>query len=1510
MPLKMNRFKSILLAFCAATALVAQVDSKLATRTDLLDVYKNGGSTPELLTVFDFSGSMQNMFWHKGYWTNLNSDTGNQMIVDVDTGVVSLDIGLSSPATGFLVEPSGVRITTLPITVDVVRRASHARLTATETGSSSATYPRTLDIPIPWTLFQKPSTLPTLPTAGTLPEPDYMYDPKSPSSATAVIFDTVYSLANSNIANIPTPSYTPPPYVLTVSGATFTSRKGVVTITYTTTTNHLLTTGDSVVISGISPSAYNGTFTVSSIVDNESFRVKKTMSTPSAYSSGGAISVTPKTVVGGGTGRIGLFTYNEDYAYWLFFGNTYKALNGNSYETTSNSVIAYAASANRDDNNQVAPGNGIRTSDTSGLSSSGYPAGTATGGGYIIPGVYDPAGASGSTPSTTEWTDKRGTTFNNEIPVGTRCMYLKQAVLSTWLNKQGSVLWAYRFLDNSNEPNRSLQSNNFSSGERVLNRLVTATSGVDASVVKIQQKSPNGSTPLTGALANAYAQMVESATNSSIFDFNHTGLVDSPCSSSFVIIFTDGLANNENIGSGEVAANATTTVHYESNIQSTFSSYTKLNSGNTNYNIWSLAAAAAHGPVHGTNNSSQYTTGTGLPSDYAPFRVMTRGASGSGRKITTMTVGLSLAGTNTSSISTGGKGPLIRTALYGDPNVTTFDLANSVSGSSLVAPTGSGIKTNFFDATDPASLTGALKDIIARITQANTSIVAPAAPLVGLNLGNRVYLGRFASVNASKSSVWQGDLLMAGLGIQIDGTVGLKDKGGEFQTDINASNAVASASAALATLGWKNRKIYTAVPGTTTLVPFTDTNTGTLTAKVMGVATLAEAQSLIRFVRGASLEAQVNGALTTNRDDIMGDIINSSPAAVEYDPALISSAGSTVLSNFWAAHSGEPTARFQVIFVGDNQGHFHAFGEVSYIDTSGVLHAAMDELWSFIPSELLNNPSVTTTVPKLSKLKAIGNDHIYTMDGSPYIYFKDNPASGSSLGNRRVGSTDVIRVIVGMRKGGRSYYAFNVVNPGSPLLAWVLDPNTSTDPTIKTMGLATSSLAVARVETSGSTVPTDVLILGGGYSDDNLDNPPLTSNPMSGTPLQVGIGNNPGVVKLGRSLLALNVLNGNPVKYYDFVNNYNLATAFPNMGAISAGGFPFEFFLGSKKAQRVYFGDLSGGVYALGSMKTLTTAPVGWRMDSSNIDEWTTDGNSNISPIPGSAGIRWIYKGATTVSGSKVTAASPISSIPVAYRIPTAIPEFRRPANSTNAPNMIPPVVGVTFGTGDRNDPMDAGTIKPVSANPLRQVMVFDRQDSADLPGGTLPSDVNTALGAITDAQLSDRTGTTTPGTTSYLGSNQYLGYYLKFHTTADAAAPTTHTFFEKSYLNAAVVNGALLFSTFKPGRTGSATICEGAGNTLTFRMCDALAPVFNYGEVAVTDTLADKLVAGCNGSIFTWTNLAGDLTTIGSRMVLQSGQDTPVTGAGAASSNVKIQDLIVKSGTQAFAPRAWRIVR
>ncbi|NWJ40126.1 MAG: hypothetical protein HXX12_04050 [Geothrix sp.] len=1182
------------------------------------------------------------------------------------------------------------------------------------------------------------------------------------------------------------------------------------------------------------------------------------------------------------TGSNGLdswFSFNTDYVDWMFFGQDTKGSSGSDN---------YGATGTFKDDNGTAP------------AASGTVGTTAATGGFVIGGATVNAG------------NRPG--FLNGLPVGTRCQYVKRAVLTAWFANRDRVWWAYRFLDQSSneEGLTTINSSNFTtrgtrSKERDLILLQKSTSGsTHASVTAIQAKTPTSVTPLTYALANCLAQLTVDDGHPSVFDLAGTGEIPPPCRTSYVILFTDGNAN-DSLTAGSTSGNAigagggTWTSEAQIQTGGTAVSYANLTPGSSNFNLWSLAAVAAHG----LPNASQVYWGASAPSAYAPFIIKSRGSAGtSGRRITIMTVGLCLSGTN--SDTGGGKGPLLKAALFGDPKTAGFDVTTAVP----YGTTG-GAQTNFFDATDPVYLANSLNAIMRRVVSANTGITAPSAPLVGLNLGNRAYLGRFEANNDGQGSIWKGDLLMTGIGLQSDGTVGLKAADGTFQSDINASNAVASAAVMLYAKTWKNRKIYTVIPGTA--IPagglpltaaaqaFSDTNAALRDPVVMGTADATSAVALIRFIMGANSTDQAKVAIPTTgtvntRTDIMGDVVNSSPAAIEFDPALIPAYSN--LSTLWGStYSTMKDARFQLIFAGDNQGHFHCFGEVSGFDTAGRLFATLDELWSFVPSEFLNKPG-GANVNKLGQLMTGDpSTHLYAVDGTPIIYFNDAPVSGSTIGNFKVDSADTVRVIFGLRKGGRSYYAIDIKNPAAPVLSWMVDPNNGivlgsgtpssyTDPAIKTMGLATSTIGLAAVDPGpNATTPRYIAILGGGYSNNELDG--LTVPP------------NAGAAKLGRSLLALDVETGAPVKIYDFVNNAALASSFPNMGAIAAGGFPFQFLLGSGRAQRVYFGDQSGGVYALGSMEKLTSGAPNWRLDHSNIDQWTTDGTANSSITPGNAGVRWIYKGQTTLSAGLVTAASPVTSIPVAFRVPRAIPQFLRPAGSTYAANMIPPAVGVTFGTGDRNDPMDKDPINPVSSRVNRQVMVFDRQDSADLPTvGGLPSNVD--ISPVTDSQLADLTSVTTPGDTSYLGNNQLLGYYLRFHAPIVDPNDATHYLYEKAYLTPLVINGALVFSTFRPASTGSSTTCQGAGTTYTYRMGNALSPAFANGDVSTA------AAGGGDGYVFTWANLAGDLTSVGSRLVLQSGQDA----TSATSNSVKIQSFAAGGGTIAFAPRTWRIVR
>jgi hypothetical protein len=1381
----------LILGLITSLGLQAQIGTNLAPVTDLLDVYKSGAVKPEMLTMFDMSGSMTHVFWHRKFWTNVRYGThiggtpgDDNVTYSVDTSVdngtnntISLSMLGKGPnasnrwttnLVGYLVDAYGVRING-KLTVALAKTATHARVTGSRTISGTA-YTRTVDIPFPWTLLKSPTVAPTT----TAPLPlwvDCVVDPDITSTNNHIAYDTTTASAGSVSA------------------------------------------------------LYN-------YVD-----------------------------------------FNTDYVDWMIFGTDTKGTSGND---NTGGTGTYK------DDSGVAP----------------------TGLGFVIAGATTNAGGK--------------TVFANGLPVGTRAQFLKRAVLSSWFNNRDKVWWAYRFLDQSSseEGLSTLRADNTGvDSARDLTLFKVSTSGSShASVTALQSHVPSTVTPLTYALANMYAQLVVDDGHYSIFGQSSTGEIPPSCRSSFVILFTDGNANDSlSAGSSNGSALGTAGGAWinEAQIQTGTGTsaanasvnYANLSPGSPNFNIWSYSAVAAHG----LPNPAQKYWGANVPSDYAPFVIKSRGSAGTdGRRITTYTVGLCLAGTNTDS--GGGKGPLLKAAVFGDPLSKVYDVATAVPFLG-----GGGTQVNFFDATDPVYLTNSLSAIMRRVVSANTGITAPSAPLVGLNLGNRAYLGRFEAKNDGQGSIWKGDLLMTGIGLQSDGTVGLKDKWGVFASDISAANAVASAASVLQTKGWSARKIYTVIPGTT--IPATgldltlsnatlfneDLNRTGLTNVVMGTADNASAIALIRFIRGGNTTPQASTANptaatgpTTNRADMMGDVVNSSPAAIEYDPALIPSTSflKSQYSTWAATGSGFTDVRFQLVFVGDNQGLFHCFGEVSSF-SSGVLQAVLDELWCFLPSEFLNNPS-GPNVNKLGQLMTGDpSTHLYAVDGTPLIYFNDAPVTGSTIGNFKVnkptsstsGDGDTVRVIFGLRKGGRSYYALDILDPAAPKLSWMIDPNNSTDPAIRTMGLATSTIGLAEVEVGSPSTIKDVAILGGGYSNNELD--------------VLTVGNNSGPVKLGRSLLAVDVLTGSPVKIYDFVNNSVLAGSFPNIGAITAGGFPFQFLLGSGRAQRVYFGDQTGGVYALGSMETLTSGAPMWRVDHSNIDQWTSDGTANTSVTPGNPGIRWIYKGPTVLTSGKVTAASPVTTVPVAFRVPKSIPQFLRPLGSSNAANMIPPVVGVTFGTGDRNDPMDKDPINPVSSRANRQVMVFDRQDSADLPTvGGLPSNVN--VSPVTDAQLADLTSVTSPGDTSYLGNNQLLGYYLRFHAPIVDPNDAGHMLYEKAYLTPLVVNGALVFSTFRPASTGSSSTCQGAGTTYTYRMGNALSPAFANGDVSAT------AAGGGDGYVFTWANLAGDLTSVGSRLVLQSGQDA----TSATSNTVKIQSFAAGGGTTAFAPRSWRIVR
>jgi type IV pilus assembly protein PilY1 len=154
-----------------------------------------------------------------------------------------------------------------------------------------------------------------------------------------------------------------------------------------------------------------------------------------------------------------------------------------------------------------------------------------------------------------------------------------------------------------------------------------------------------------------------------------------------------------------------------------------------------------------------------------------------------------------------------------------------------------------------------------------------------------------------------------------------------------------------------------------------------------------------------------------------------------------------------------------IVFIGTNGGYLHAF------DTSNGR-----EVFSLMPHEVLPNalgyvdPSRTSVQNK-----------IYGLDGAITYWHNDINLNGVVDGN------DTVYLYVGMRRGGHSYYAFNITNPDSPSLLWQKNGNYLNNnkniPTVSDgysrLGQTWSSLKPALVNWNNNNKV--VLFAGGGY---------------------------------------------------------------------------------------------------------------------------------------------------------------------------------------------------------------------------------------------------------------------------------------------------------------------------------------------------------------------------------------------------------------------------------------------
>lgn len=330
------------------------------------------------------------------------------------------------------------------------------------------------------------------------------------------------------------------------------------------------------------------------------------------------------------------------------------------------------------------------------------------------------------------------------------------------------------------------------------------------------------------------------------------------------------------------------------------------------------------------------------------------------------------------------------------------------------------------------------------------------------------------------------------------------------------------------------RNIYS---NTGTSGAFEAFNTSNFDADALGLATDAEffavlgasdqtaANKQIEWARGYdAYDKDGDTVVDEARSWILGDILHSQPLVLNYGAR-----GSFTES--------VPDLR---LLVGSNSGFVHLFG-----NSDG------QEDWAFFPKEL-------ASILPLRRRNAQSNAHVYGMDLTPvsYIYDHNNDGTLDSAAG------DKVWAFLGMRRGGKAYYALDLSNPDTPTFKWSIDKNTSG---FGELGQTWSKPVVTKIPgyRDGDGVLKPVLIFGAGYD---------TGKDASG----VGSADSEG-----RGVYIVDAATGALI--WSVTPALNSATNLSEPGLLHSvpGGLTVLDSNADEITDRIYFGDTGGNLWRI-----------------------------------------------------------------------------------------------------------------------------------------------------------------------------------------------------------------------------------------------------------------------------------------------------------------------------------------
>jgi type IV pilus assembly protein PilY1 len=216
------------------------------------------------------------------------------------------------------------------------------------------------------------------------------------------------------------------------------------------------------------------------------------------------------------------------------------------------------------------------------------------------------------------------------------------------------------------------------------------------------------------------------------------------------------------------------------------------------------------------------------------------------------------------------------------------------------------------------------------------------------------------------------------------------------------------------------------------------------------VATAAEAEELIAFARGLDIDdLDGDGETDEARAWLFGDALHSRPLPINY--------GSI------GAYT-DPTNPAIYLAVATNDGMLRM---IRNTNTGGS--ESGQEVWAFMPRKAMG-------AQKVLRANGTGTKHPYTVDGAPVAFMQDRNYDGSIVAS----DGDRVYLYVGMRRGGKAYYAFDITYPENPRLMWTIEKGGD----FAELGYTFSNPRVGLVDSPSG--PRAVVMFAGGY-DMNKD---------------------------------------------------------------------------------------------------------------------------------------------------------------------------------------------------------------------------------------------------------------------------------------------------------------------------------------------------------------------------------------------------------------------------------------